>query len=206
MISNNELLKIRAIFQKEFAPYMEYIVEHYINFYVCGSKCYPFITRPHDMDIIITYPESEERRELEPLIPTINKIEKELGYDMMRMCETKPGIWAWLYGYDYINILGSDSLDYDLFKREDRIMPIIKHHYERYMEIDHPKRMYDIIYYYYIIKNGRYFLTDEQSGKVERWHDGDYDWKFFRTIIDELGLEWIEPNPPKKFVKQTGGK
>lgn len=181
---------------------MDFILEHYINFYVCGSKCYPFVRKPHDIDIIVTFIEDGTKQELKPIMNSINRIKKQLGCDIMFMSTTRPNIWAWIYSHEFINILGSDTLNFNLFERPDRIIPVVKNHYERYMEIKHPKRMYDIIYYYYIIKNGGYFLTEPQARRIESWHDGNYDWAFFKNIIDEIGLEWIDPKGEKANENQ----
>ena len=200
MISDQQLLFLRSKLSRYYGDLLPYMNEHGINLYLVGSACFPFIKKPRDIDIMFIYPDIPNYMQvLQPLYERTEKVQDKLDYHVMFQNISKPSNGALLYSGYHINLFGTEEIVYDMFDPKYKMHERMRNHYIEYMtRVNHPKRMYDLLYYYYVRKNNSHTLTEEQIKKIKSWHDNNHDWDYLKQIITELGYEWIDPSKGDK--------
>ncbi len=158
-----------------------------LNYYVGGTSCLDFIDSPNNLNIIVVYRKDPINAMNAEIVESISKIAKENKIDLVLVPEDEPSLYDWLYAPYYINIFGLDSYKLNLLNEPNKIINLVKAHYNKYK--NNKARMFEIVYYYFIVNNNKLELYPYQKQILAKWHKGIYDEELLNTVVNELRLE-----------------
>ena len=192
MLQYNKLLELKSEFRKVLKPHYEFIRDNHINIFICGSSSLDFISNPRNIDLYITYietnPYESDDKSAKAIKAFIESFKEKNNSNVTVAKEGEKNIWCYLYANNFINLLGVDELYFTIFDLPDLGIGMIRELYDDIRSKQDFKRLYNIVYYYYIRKNHRYHLDEAQKKSIDYWHDEKYDFAWFKQVTDYLGL------------------
>lgn len=134
--------------------------------YQVGSSV--ILSKYRDIDYLYIYDTIEEKRE------AFRKGKHEKGIDNHYVAlEKLPFIYVGCWGYHYAKLIDGEEIDviknFNLFEHKDRLKEMCSKYFGVIRDTD--KRWYHILILYYMFKDNKITLSEEQLNAIQSVHD-----------------------------------